>query len=440
MSYLYSPNVNAVIVNSNGNAATNPAANVRIADGVQVDTLSRVRTSIIEFQSHHVPSIEVDSNFTFSQNTNGTGANTVFNANTSEAILNSGTTSGGFAYRQTRTKYKIIPGSSHSAYFTVNFNGATSGCTKRIGLFNVNHGMFWELDNSGNLNVVVRRANSTGSIYDDRVASTAFNIDKLDGTGPSKFNISTAGLDKYYTLWFDFVGGRTGRVRFGMGTPAGAQIVHQFSYSGTNTAPAITSTTLPIRAEVYNNTVQSSSPSMAMAGQVYNQESAKRFQGSIATGNSVIGWASTTTLQPIIGISLRPTTPYSQQDIQMESFTIQDLNNLDTKNNTYGVYYYEWRLNPTIGGTLPTAINAGRASQYLPYVSGTNTVSGGLILKSGIFTSSSQLNALGNLAENLNIGGDINDVPDTLALCVKTLQAGSAAGSMVAAVNWTEEL
>jgi hypothetical protein len=440
MSYLYSPNVNATIVNSNGNAGANAAANVRIADGVQVDTLSRIRTSIVQYQSQHVPSIESDSNLVFSQNVNGTGANTTFNANTSEVNLYSGTTSGGFAYRQTRTKYKIIPGSSHSAYFTVNFDGATSGCTKRIGLFNTSHGMFWELDNSGNLNVVVRKASSTGSIYDDRVASTAFNIDKLDGTGPSKFNISTAGLDKYYTFWFDFVGGRTGRIRFGMGTPSGAQIVHQFSYAGTNTTPSITSTSLPIRVEVYNNTVQGSSPSIQMAGQVFNQESAKRFQGSIATGNSVVGWASTATLQPLLGVSLRPTAPFNQQDIQMESFTVQDLNNLDSKNNTNGVYYYEWRLNPTIGGTLPTAINAGKASQYLPYVSGTNTVSGGLILKSGIFTSAQQVLQLGNLAENLNFGADINDVPDLLVLCIKTFQVGTAAGSMVAAVNWTEEL
>jgi len=440
MSYLYSPNVNATIVNSNGNALNNAAANVRIADGVEVDALSRIRTSFVEYQSFHVPSIEVDSNFVFSQNTNGTGANTVFNANTSEAILNSGTASGGFAYRQTRTKYKVIPGSSHSAFFTVNFNGVTSGCTKRIGMFNVNHGMFWEIDSSGNLNVVVRRLGTTGSMTEDRVASTSFSIDKLDGTGPSGFNIFNAGLGKYYTFWFDFIGGRNGRIRFGLGTPVGPQIAHQFSYSGTLTTPAITSTTLPIRAEVYNNTVQSSSPSLQMAGQVFNQESARKFAPSLATGNSVVGWASTSTLQPIIGISLRSAAPFNQQDISFESVTIQDLVNLDSKNSTYGAYLYQWILNPTIGGALPTAINAGKASQFYPYVSGTNTVSGGLVLKSGMFTSSTQLYALGNLAENLNLGSDINGTPDLLVLCIQTVAAGSAAGSLVACVNWTEEI
>ena len=224
-----------------------------------VDALSKLRISSTLNQNFYSPVVDDDTSFRWTQILSGTNSNAMFLANTSEIQMSSGNSASGYAYRQTYTRFKIIPGTSHILYTTLNWEANTTetGVTRRSGLFDTMNGIFWE-QTANTLAVVVRRTLANGALVEDRTYANNFNQDKLDGTGPSGFNMFAHGLNDYYTFWFDFIGGRTGRIRFGYGGPNGPQICHISSYSGNNanTIPFVSDNSLPIRREIFNTTIQ----------------------------------------------------------------------------------------------------------------------------------------------------------------------------------------
>lgn len=411
----------------------------------QLDALSKLRVSTTQTQFWHVPVVDDDTTFRFSATSNGAGANVTFVANTSEDLLYSGTASGGYTYRQSRIRYKIVPGVSHTVYNTVNFyaNTSDSNVTRRTGLFGANNGLFWE-QTANTLAVVVRRTQANGQIVEDRTYANSFNTDKLDGTGPSGFNIFTAGLDKYYTFWFDFIGGRTGRVRFGLGTTAGPTIAHTFNYSGLISTNFVTDNALPLRAEIFNSNTQSTSPSFGIGGKSFQSEAPLAFDPFPATAMNVNGYVPDGTDTAVLTIGLRGSFPYTRGDITPKLVELIDANN-QGKNGTPATFLYRLYYNANVNGTYAYAgngalsnANTGRASQYWTW-SNTAAVTGGRVVKSGLFGSNSQ-EMLDSLPDTFNLGTDINGNPDTITITLRQLAAGGATSNVFVTFDFVEQL
>ena len=413
----------------------------------QTDALSRIRTSIVQGQNWYVPTVDDDTLYIWSQALNGTNSNSQFLANTSEISISSGNTAGGYAYRQTRIKYKVVPGDSQTVFTTINFNANSTetGVTRRSGLFDTKNGAFWE-QTANTLNIVVRRTLANGTIQEDRINSANFNTDKLDGTGPSGFNIFALGLNKYYTFWFDMIGGRTGRMRFGLGTAQGPQIAHTQGYAGQLATPFFNSGSLPLRREIYNNTAQVTSPTFNMTAIAYQNEAPIAYTPSPATAYNVAGFVPGSSLAPIITIGVRSGFPFTQINILPKLLSLLDQNNQGNRNGTFaGNFLYTMHLNANVNGTYAysgnaalTNANTGRASQYWTWAN-TATISGGLLLASGIFNSTAQEN-FGSLPDAFAMGSDINDNPSTLTISVQQLLAGGGAANIIATVNFTEQM
>ncbi len=414
------------------------------------DPLGKIRTSATLNQDWYVPVVDDDTTFRWSQKLNGTNANSSFLANTSEIQMSSGNTAAGYAYRQTYSKFKIVPGTSHLVYTTVNFTANTteSGVTRRSGLFDPSNGIYWEHGgvSANTLAVVVRRTVANGSVIEDRIYANNFTTDKLDGTGPSGFNIFTNGLNKYYTFWFDFIGGRTGRIRFGMGTPAGPQICHVQSYASPGlTTNFITDNALPLRREIFNSSAQTNPPTFNMSGISFQAESPSSFNPSPASAYNVNGYVPGTTLTPIMTIGLRAGFPFQNSDISPGDFNLVDINN-QGKNSTAATFLYTVVYNANVNSTYAyngnnavSNANTGRSSQYWTW-SNTATVTGGLTILSGITQSGGTSVAFDGLPRTYNIGADINQNPATLTLCVRELAAGGGSSNVVSSWNFVEQL
>jgi hypothetical protein len=442
---LYEGHANVTVISNSASPVI-----TRFADSIQLDTLSRLRTGQIQTQYWYAPSIDSDGDWRFSDKLNGTGSGVVFLANTSEIQMTSGNTATGYAYRQSRIKYKIIPGASHQAYFTVNWtsNSTTSNTvTKRVGLFDSNNGIFWE-NTDNTLAVVVRRALANGQVTEDRIYSNTFNTDKLDGTGASGFNIFTAGLDKYYTFWFDFTGGRTGRIRFGLGTTAGATIAHTQNYSGSIATNFIADNSLPTRREIFNLGAQTTTPYFSLSGSVFQYEEPRSYNPFLATAKQLTAIVpSTGALTPLMTIGLRPGWPYTRGDVTLQDFHIYDTANQSGKSNVYGAtYYYELIFNANVNGTYAYAGNGatsntttGKASKYYTWAN-TAVVTGGSSLKNGIFYSAAGEALLQSIPETFNFGSDIDGNPDTVTLCVRTIVPGTEASQIISTASWLEQL
>jgi hypothetical protein len=161
------------------------------------------------------------------------------------------TTSGaGSSVKVTTNRYHYyLPGSSNVFKMTIATGdiGKTNNI-RRWGAFDDNDGIFFEL-NGTNINVVIR-SSVTGSVVPLVVPKSAWNVDKLDGTGVSGYTLDITKINVY---WFDFQWLGAGRVRFGIYLPDGSRlVVHQFQNAGNNTLPYMRTGTLPISTENTN--------------------------------------------------------------------------------------------------------------------------------------------------------------------------------------------
>lgn len=265
-------------------------------------------------------------------------------------------------------------------------------------------------------------------------------------TNPGTYTSMSSGklthtmLHNMYTWWFDFNGGRTGKIRFGINSPEGPVLLHMFDYAGKIGQQYESAPALMDRAEILNTGAVSYLPSLTLAGTTFNIEAEVELNPGfgIATNNTYVPFSKGAYEEhPILGIALRAGEPYQRSDLQLQSIKLIDIANVNQQNS--GVYYWKILLNPTIGGYVPNEIYIGKSTRQWNYYSNT-TVSGGIPLTSGYFTSVSS-EEISTALNFLNLGSNIDYTDsDKLVLVVKQLEDGTSDGHIVATLNFIEAL
>lgn len=220
----------------------------------------------------------------------------------------------GYAVRQTRQYIPYQAGKGRlvfiSAALSVSEEGVP-GVVSRIGLFDdhapaqrrFGDGHFFEL--SGNQLSVVERSSVSGAVAEQRVPRSAWNGDKLDGTGPSKF---AANLGRMQLFWMDLEWLGVGEVRMGMVVDGTLVRCHTFSHTNALTASSYTRTPkLPVRHEI------AASPSAAAAATLVSACSTVISEGGFvprglpaSLGVPVTGTVVAGTTTAVLAVSLRP--------------------------------------------------------------------------------------------------------------------------------------
>jgi hypothetical protein len=122
----------------------------------------------------------------------------VTTSNTSRAVLRS------------HTYYRYQSGKSLTIKMSIyNSNVGNTNQIRRWGLFDNNDGVFWELN--GTTLSVVRRTSTSGSPVDNTAAQSSWNVDKLDGSGPSGITLDVT-KGNIYEMEFQWFG--VGPIRY----------------------------------------------------------------------------------------------------------------------------------------------------------------------------------------------------------------------------------
>ena len=187
-----------------------------------------------------------DALFTVDTATGGT--NTYDTVGSSNVLAVNGT-SGSRVTRTTNRYHYYNPGSSNLINQTIACGDTgKTGNSRRWGAFDDGDGLYFEL--AGTVLGAVIRSSTSGSISHNRVNRADWNGDKLDGTGPSGYNIDLTKINLY---WIDYQWLGAGRVRFGIYEPSGARLVcHSFANAGAFNLPYMRTGTLPLRTENVN--------------------------------------------------------------------------------------------------------------------------------------------------------------------------------------------
>jgi len=165
-----------------------------------------------------------------------------------------GTSIGDTATRQTRRYMRYQPGRSLLIYQTFVMSAPQTNAVAEIGYYDGYNGIF--LQRSGSALNIIRRTNVTGTPVDNIVPQSSWNMDRLNGTGPSgiTYNPLTTNMIVIDLQW---LGVGTVRVGFDFGDSVGIVWAHVFTNQNTITTVYMSTGCLPLRTAVYNTATAS---------------------------------------------------------------------------------------------------------------------------------------------------------------------------------------
>lgn len=396
--------------------------------GTAVDAFGRARVSqpFTLFESFH----------RFADNGKVNAANTAggtyaFNANTSTIDCTLTTTSGAYVYRESKRVFAYQPGKSLQIFTTFVMNSSKTNLRQRVGYFSTGNGVF--LERSDDV-YFVKRSSVTGSSADTKVAQSSWNIDPLDGTGPS---LLTLNLDNPQIFWMDIEWLGVGSIRCGF--VINGQLIHCHTFHHSNlTASAkgayMQTACLPVRMEIENTGTTSSNSTYKQICATVISEGGYALEGKPRTistpliATSTIQCVTAGTFYPIVSIKLNSST--------LDSVVIPKQMNILPINNTN----YQWRI--INGATITGAVwaNVASDSTVVYNTNTTATMSGGDILDQGFLTSTVQ--AGGNMVLNTeNIFQyqlERNSFTSTATTLTLAVAAGAGTSNVAGAMSWEE--
>ena len=395
---------------------------ISFANSPSVDAFARARFSepVTLFDSKQLTSKQ-PLYWTELATGSGTSTHAPLTASTNMAV----TTSAGSVIRQTRQYINYQPGKSQVIIATAVMGTRVSGITKRVGYFDGYNGLFFE-DNGTNLGVVIRSSVS-GSPVDTRVAQDSWNIDPMDGTGPSGITVDVS-KGQIFAIDFEWLG--LGRVRWYMfigGTP---YLVHESLHANNVTNVYMSSPNLPVRYEIVNAAGAAAGSTMQHICSTVFSEGGFNPRGLLFTAYTDVASAISAIPRPILSIRKKAIT----SNFRGTSLNVVRINLACTTNDDI-----RWRLfyRPTItGGTAAswTDVNTESGMQFDVARTGTIATGSGAILASGFFSDTVSETVTFNT--NIGLGYELSSgVPDELVLTASN-SVGSA--NVLSSIDWIE--
>lgn len=216
------------------------------ADSANLDAFSRLRTSnpenVFDVQNQYgIEATQIETG------NSGTGVAPSFGANTRLIILQVGIGgAGGTSWAQSFEYIPYQPGKSQLVFMTGVMGPAVAGAVMRFGYGDDNNGIFYEKNGTGGVQFN-RRTYVSGAVVNNPVVQADWNLDRLDGTGPSGVLLDT---EKCFILIIDLQFLGMGRVRIGFDIDGVIRYAHEFRNANVLTTTYMQTATLPVRAEI----------------------------------------------------------------------------------------------------------------------------------------------------------------------------------------------
>lgn len=315
--------------------------------------------------------------------TAGAGTAVHSGAKNSTTLSTAAATSGARALRQTKLYWRYSPGKSHFVKMTgaLRKGGAPAGAAfAGMGYYDDNNGVFFR-DSAAGV-AVVTRSDTSGSVVNDIVPQSEWNLDTLDGTGLSGI---TVDWTKEQIFVFDLQWLGVGRVRFGVAIEGVPLYVHEAMHANISTEAYMRTACLPLRGEVFNSGGAGANISMEMICASVDSEAGVSEDDFYSVSYSAYvdaPFTLDTTLRPVVTRRLRDTFG----GFPVHGHAHLNAFELLVATNTI---YWEIRFNPTVtigggGGSVTANVDTTNSiSEIITYSGAANTLAGGLLVANG---------------------------------------------------------
>jgi hypothetical protein len=355
----------------------NENINVQFSNTPNIDSFGRLRVSnpLTLFDSSH----RYRDNNLWSSLT-AVGGSTQFNQNQGLIDMTVSNLSGSNVIRETTKVFSYQAGKSLLVMNTFIMAPSATNLRQRVGYFGQDNGIYFQLDD--NTISFVERSLVNGSPSSETIVPlSAWNGDKLDGTGSSGF---TLDITKAQIFWMDVEWLGVGTVRCGFIINGQFIVCHSFHHANLIASTYITTASLPLRYEITNKAATSGARTMKQVCSTVISEGGYELRGLQQAAsipiNAPITFAAANTYYPIISIRLKSSPNRLDAIVILTALSI--LGDGDGKN-------YNWRVvasGTTTGGTW---VDAGIDSSVEYNITG-SSFAGGRILASGYVSSNNQ--------------------------------------------------
>lgn len=392
---------------------------VQFADVGHMDAFGRLRVS--------QPTTLLDTKFLYQKNSfvfdevlNGSATSTLSAADAAIDLRTSA--NGDYAIRQTRVRYNYQPGKSIQYMFTGLFKPETN-ITKRVGAFQSGttdpytptDGMYLEVTGAGpSFNIV----KTQGTPYTMTAPRSAWNVDKLDGTGASGVTIDF-NQAVLFSMDYEWLG--VGRVRFGFYANGRFNVAHVDNHTQGLSGAYISSPNQPVRYEI-RQTGNGSGLLRQICSTVMVDGATENTGKIYAVENGQVT-VPINSYAPVLALQLNPQTQNVVSLIKQV-----DLINTGGFPASFGVF-----INPTItGGSLSFSPVATNNSMLSASGNGLLTITEGVSgykIMGGYLASSNGSSSIGlsqnTFSNEARFGYGIRGDSDIIVVAVKSLGPNS---------------
>ena len=391
--------------------------------GTNTDAFGRLRVSqpysLFDSQNRYAIDNQFDTVFI-------TGGSTSFLVNEASVAMINDTTSGAEVVRQTFRSMLYQPGKSLLVLATFKAAAPTANLRQRIGYFGTQNGVYFETSGAGTttsaLKAFVLRTYIGGSVDNTtrRVEQSAWNGDKLDGTGASGL---TLDLSYPQILWMDFEWLGVGNVRCGFIINGQYIVCHTYQNANfTGNSVYMTTAILPVRYEITNTGATTTTSTLKQICSSVMSEG-----GLEPTSISHVALRSTaltvgTTITPLVSIKLTSNAlgavvlPQSLRVLptSADNFEIQLVKNANLSGAIYSLVTSDTNV---LFDTNATAMTGGTITQ-INYAASSNQ-------------GTTPLNEAGVFNWDTQLGVSISGVSDVYTVGVRTFSgSGNVVGSL----------
>jgi hypothetical protein len=405
-----------------GNVTT--TSTVSAFPSTSTDAFGRLRVS--------EPFTMFDSSFRYGDNqlwstATATGGTAVYNAPQGLMDLNVTTTSGSSVQRQTTKVFSYQPGKSLLVMTTFVCAAPKANLDQKVGYYNTDNGFFLEQD--GLTTYFVERSIVSGAVTNTRVAQADWNVDPMDGTGPSGI---TLDISKAQILWMDLEWLGVGTVKMGFVINGSFYICHTWDHANIITSTYITTASLPLSCEITNTgTTASASTFKQICATVISEGgyALAGFQQSVGTPVTAAKVLTTAgTFYPVVSLRLKTT--------RLDSISIVTAISLLGSGNNETFRWEVRAAGTTTGGSW---VSAGPNSSIEYNLTGT-AYTNGRVLAAGYTSSSNQGSPSVDILKQALFANQFERDPFTATPYeITVVMAGAAnAVSCYASIDWEE--
>ena len=405
-------------------SSTGGSTNIAAFPSASTDAFGRLRVS--------EPFTMFDSSFRYGDNqlwstATATGGTATYNAAQGLEDLNVTTASGSSVRRQTTKVFAYQPGKSLLIMTTFVCAAPKENLDQKVGYYNADNGYFLEQD--GLATYFVERSAVSGAVTNTRVAQAAWNVDPMDGTGPSGI---TLDISKAQILWMDLEWLGVGTVKMGFVVNGSFYICHTWDHANLITSTYITTASLPLSCEITNTGTTASVSTLKQICSTVISEGGYALAGIQHSVGTPITAAKTLTtagtFYPVVSIRLKTT--------RLDAIAILTaISILGNGNNET----FRWEVRATGTTTAGTWVSAGASSSVEYNLTGT-AYSGGRILAAGYTSSSNQGSPSVDILKQALFANQLErDAFTTTPYEITIVVAGAANGTTCfASVDWEE--